>query len=142
MASLTKGSVPATGLCSEASVQRRRTPATVSTRKRKRAVAHALITFLWVLVQAAAPGGDAFPGVFGTALPTSVPWLMRSKVAAVTLFFGILGALSAPAASLKKDPPIPIKVVIVTMFEAGADTGEPPGRLPELGGKGGGGGQR
>jgi purine nucleoside permease len=54
---------------------------------------------------------------------------MRSKVAAVTLFFGILGALSAPAASLKKDPPIPIKVVIVTMFEAGADTGDRPGEL-------------
>ena len=42
---------------------------------------------------------------------------MRSNVAA-TLFFGILGVLSAA-------PPIPIKVVIVTMFEAGADTGDP-----------------
>src|ERR1700688_4869588 len=54
---------------------------------------------------------------------------MRSKVATVTLFFGILGALSAPAPSLAKDQPIPVKVVIVTMFEAGADTGDRPGEL-------------
>src|ERR1700678_1729021 len=54
---------------------------------------------------------------------------MRSNLAAVTLFFGIFGALSAPAPSLAKDSPIPIKVVIVTMFEAGADTGDRPGEL-------------
>src|ERR1700729_2945244 len=49
---------------------------------------------------------------------------MRSNVAAVPLFFGILSAISAAA-----DPPIPIKVVVVTMFEAGADTGDRPGEL-------------
>src|SRR5271169_461374 len=58
---------------------------------------------------------------------------MRSNVAAVTLFFGMLGALSAqapsPAPTPTKAPPIPIKVVIVTMFEAGADTGDRPGEL-------------
>src|ERR1035437_7529424 len=30
---------------------------------------------------------------------------------------------------LSKDKPIPIKVVIVTMFERGADTGDQPGEL-------------
>jgi purine nucleoside permease len=54
---------------------------------------------------------------------------MRNNLAAVTLFFGIFGALSAPAPSLAKDSPIPIKVVVVTMFEAGADTGDRPGEL-------------
>src|ERR1700689_1133008 len=54
---------------------------------------------------------------------------MRSNVAAATLFLGILGALSAPAPSLAQSPTIPIKVVIVTMFEAGADTGDRPGEL-------------
>jgi purine nucleoside permease len=54
---------------------------------------------------------------------------MRSNLAAVTLFSGILGAFSAPSPSLAKDSPIPIKVVIVTMFEAGADTGDRPGEL-------------
>src|ERR1700691_5365005 len=63
---------------------------------------------------------------------------MRSKVAALALLIGILGALSAPVPSLPasstagsatKDAPIPIKVVIVTMFEAGADTGDRPGEL-------------
>src|SRR6201995_101009 len=49
---------------------------------------------------------------------------MRSNVAAVPLFFGILSAISAAA-----EPPIPIKVVVVTMFEAGADTGDRPGEL-------------
>jgi purine nucleoside permease len=47
---------------------------------------------------------------------------MPSKLAAVALFFGIGGAGLA-------DPPIPIKVVVVTMFEAGADTGDRPGEL-------------
>src|SRR5580704_17481927 len=54
---------------------------------------------------------------------------MRSNVAAVTLVLGIFGALSAPAPSLARNSPIPIKVVIVTMFEAGADTGDRPGEL-------------
>src|SRR5277367_4947607 len=55
---------------------------------------------------------------------------MRSNVAAaVTLSLGILGGLSAPAPSLAKTPPIPIKVVVVTMFEAGADTGDRPAEL-------------
>jgi len=38
---------------------------------------------------------------------------------------GLLCANSAPAA----DPPIPVKVVVVTMFERGADTGDEPGEL-------------
>src|SRR5277367_5465831 len=55
---------------------------------------------------------------------------MRSNVAAaVTLSLGLLGGLSAPVPSLAKDPPTPIKVVVVTMFEAGADTGDRPGEL-------------
>jgi purine nucleoside permease len=52
---------------------------------------------------------------------------MPSKVAAVTLFFGMVGA--GFAANSTQDPPIPIKVVVVTMFEAGADTGDRPGEL-------------
>jgi purine nucleoside permease len=51
---------------------------------------------------------------------------MRSNVAALTL---LLCALSAPSSSQTKAPPIPIKVVVVTMFEAGADTGDRPGEL-------------
>ncbi len=54
---------------------------------------------------------------------------MQSNLAAVTPFLGVLGVLFAPGPSLAKDPPIPIKVVIVTMFEAGADTGDGPGEL-------------
>src|SRR6202167_6629166 len=57
---------------------------------------------------------------------------MRSNLAAVSLFagiVGILGALAAPLPSLARNQPIPIKVVIVTMFEAGADTGDRPGEL-------------
>jgi purine nucleoside permease len=54
---------------------------------------------------------------------------MRSNVAAAGLLAGILGALSATAASPAKDPRIPIKVVIVAMFESGADTGDRPGEL-------------
>ena len=38
---------------------------------------------------------------------------------------GLLFTLAAPAA----DKPIPIKVVVVTMFERGADTGDEPGEL-------------
>ena len=48
------------------------------------------------------------------------------NVAALSLFFG---ALSALAASSSNGQPIPIKVVVVTMFEAGADTGDRPGEL-------------
>jgi len=58
---------------------------------------------------------------------------MQPSPGALVLFFAILGGLSAPAPSLaanrSKDPPIPIKVVVVTMFEAGADTGDRPGEL-------------
>src|ERR1700721_1813128 len=57
---------------------------------------------------------------------------MRSNIAAATLFFGVIcirGGLSAPAPDSTKHSPIPIKVVIVTMFEAGADTGDRPGEL-------------
>src|SRR3984885_15281747 len=53
---------------------------------------------------------------------------MRSNVAALSLFFCVLGVPSV-ADSSTKDSPIPIKVVIVTMFEAGADTGDRPGEL-------------
>ena len=43
---------------------------------------------------------------------------------------GILLSLAIAAASLvAKDRPIPIKVVVVTMFERGADTGDQPGEL-------------
>src|ERR1700735_4065208 len=55
--------------------------------------------------------------------------LMRRNVAAVNLFLGVFGALSAPAPSLAREAPIPVKVVIVAMFEAGADTGDRPGEL-------------
>jgi purine nucleoside permease len=48
---------------------------------------------------------------------------------AVLSLLVVLGTLSAPARSLAKSPPIPIKVVVVTMFEAGADTGDRPGEL-------------
>src|SRR5580692_4417399 len=57
---------------------------------------------------------------------------MRSNIAAATLFFGVIctrGALSAPVPDSTRDDPIPIKVVIVTMFEVGADTGDRPGEL-------------
>src|ERR1700684_523037 len=54
---------------------------------------------------------------------------MRSNLAPAPVFFGMLCALSVQATSLAKEPPIPIKVVIVTMFEAGADTGDRPGEL-------------
>src|ERR1700728_2742733 len=54
---------------------------------------------------------------------------MRHNLASTILFLGILAPLSAPAPSQTKEPPIPIKVVIVTMFEAGADTGDRPGEL-------------
>jgi purine nucleoside permease len=48
--------------------------------------------------------------------------------ACLTLFFVLLGA--APAANLTNTAaPIPIKVVVVTMFEVGADTGDRPGEL-------------
>lgn len=43
---------------------------------------------------------------------------------------GILLSLVAAAAPLfAKDRPIPVKVVVVTMFERGADTGDQPGEL-------------
>jgi purine nucleoside permease len=48
-----------------------------------------------------------------------------------TLLLGIAAVLYAPRASLAKDPPIPVKVVVVTMFEAGADTGDLPGELQD-----------
>jgi purine nucleoside permease len=54
---------------------------------------------------------------------------MASNLAAATLFFGTLCVISLPAPSLAKDPPIPVKVVVVAMFEAGADTGDRPGEL-------------
>jgi purine nucleoside permease len=52
---------------------------------------------------------------------------MRSNIA-MTLVFSILGPLSGTGRA-KEDAPIPIKVVIVTMFEPGADTGDRPGEL-------------
>jgi len=54
---------------------------------------------------------------------------MRSNLADVALFVGLIGALSAPTPSLARHPPIPIEVVVVTMFEAGGDTGDRPGEL-------------
>jgi purine nucleoside permease len=48
---------------------------------------------------------------------------MRSRFTTAALLFGILAAQS------KAEKPIPIKVVVVTMFEAGADTGDRPGEL-------------
>ncbi len=48
---------------------------------------------------------------------------MRICLAVLTLFLGSLGAVSGQTA------PIPIKVVVVTMFEIGADTGDKPGEL-------------
>ena len=48
------------------------------------------------------------------------------NAAALSLFFC---ALSTQAASSSNGQPIPIKVVVVTMFEAGADTGDRPGEL-------------
>jgi purine nucleoside permease len=40
-----------------------------------------------------------------------------------------MGCFSALSAKTPLAPPIPIKVVVVTMFEAGADTGDRPGEL-------------
>ncbi len=54
---------------------------------------------------------------------------MRSNTAARTAFLAIFGALCVPVAGAAKDGPIPIKVVVVTMFEVGADTGDAPGEL-------------
>jgi len=59
---------------------------------------------------------------------------MRNNVAiptlaVATILLGITGVLYAPAPLAAKDPPIPVKVVVVTMFEAGADTGDRPGEL-------------
>src|SRR5579863_2694144 len=51
---------------------------------------------------------------------------MRNCVMAVIAFFC---AFLAPIPNEAKEPPIPIKVVVVTMFEAGADTGDRPGEL-------------
>ena len=51
---------------------------------------------------------------------------MRNSVTAVIAFFC---AFLAPIPNEAKEPPIPIKVVVVTMFEAGADTGDRPGEL-------------
>jgi purine nucleoside permease len=44
------------------------------------------------------------------------------------LFAATLGLLAALPAS-SQDKPIPVKVVVVTMFERGADTGDEPGEL-------------
>jgi purine nucleoside permease len=41
----------------------------------------------------------------------------------------LIGGLSLSLAAFSKDRPIPVKVVIVTMFERGADTGDEPGEL-------------
>lgn len=52
---------------------------------------------------------------------------MPKNVAVAALLFGIVEVLSGPCVA--KDPPIPIKVVIVTMFEPGLDSGDRPGEL-------------
>jgi purine nucleoside permease len=52
---------------------------------------------------------------------------MRSNLALLALYLPLIGA--PPARAQAKLAPIPIKVVIVTMFEAGADQGDRPGEL-------------
>ncbi len=54
-------------------------------------------------------------------------WPMRSRhvVAGAVL----AASLTASAPARAEDHPIPIKVVVVTMFEVGADTGDRPGEL-------------
>jgi purine nucleoside permease len=55
-------------------------------------------------------------------------WLMRSIPALLIAILGVFWTpISVPAQD--KDPRIPIKVVVVTMFEAGSDTGDRPGEL-------------
>jgi purine nucleoside permease len=54
---------------------------------------------------------------------------MQSKFAALAVSLGVLGVLPAQAPGQVKNSPIPIKVVIVAMFEPGADTGDRPGEL-------------
>src|ERR1700722_10364916 len=54
---------------------------------------------------------------------------MRCNLATAPVFFGMLCALSVQATSLAKEPPVPVKVRVDTMFEAGADTGDRPGEL-------------
>jgi purine nucleoside permease len=54
---------------------------------------------------------------------------MRSNVTVTAFLLGMAAVLLGPSASLAKDSRIPVKVVIVTMFEVGADTGDSPGEL-------------
>jgi purine nucleoside permease len=54
---------------------------------------------------------------------------MRHRGFVFSLFLGMFCAILEPASSLANDRPIAIKVVVVTMFEAGADTGDRPGEL-------------
>src|SRR6202790_2562448 len=44
-------------------------------------------------------------------------------------FAATLGLLLGCVSAFSKDQPIPVKVVVVTMFERGADTGDQPGEL-------------
>src|SRR5215831_4329743 len=54
---------------------------------------------------------------------------MRPCPSVYSMLLGTFCAVLEPASSLAKDRPIAIKVVVVTMFEAGADTGDRPGEL-------------
>ncbi len=51
-----------------------------------------------------------------------------------TVFLWISASLLIPYAAAEEKP-IPVKVVVVTMFERGADTGDEPGEFQYLGGK-------
>src|SRR5271156_6704489 len=44
-------------------------------------------------------------------------------------FFAATLGLLIGVAAFSKDRPIPVKIVVVTMFEQGADTGDQPGEL-------------
>jgi purine nucleoside permease len=55
--------------------------------------------------------------------------IWRSNLAGLASILGIFGAFSALAANSNNAQPMPIKVVVVTMFEAGADAGDRPGEL-------------
>jgi purine nucleoside permease len=47
----------------------------------------------------------------------------------ISAFLTLLSVLPSPTAAHAKPRPIPVKVVVVTMFEVGEDTGDQPGEL-------------
>lgn len=48
------------------------------------------------------------------------------------ILLSLVALLAAAAEAPAKKRPIPVKVVVVTMFERGADTGDQPGELGYL----------